>query len=157
MNARPPIWRLGSCAQESGFLAYLICSALLTSFRTTVRQRYQLVLGKPPQCQADLCGHSSALSALLALKLVGSGATMPSILEAACQLLEVLNGLQEGDVLWMMAFRRGPFLIQEIRQIAAERVAKALPSRTSERPGSSLHPDIRSRRREAHGSLWSFS
>ncbi|OCJ04770.1 RpiR family transcriptional regulator [Rhizobium sp. AC27/96] len=119
-------------AQEGGVLASLIDSEItaLSSIRTSVLDsdirafseclrdsRRIFILGR---------GHSAALSALIALRLIRSGYEAIDLGGSMHQLPEVLNSLGKNDVVWLIAFRRAPSLIHEVRQIAAKKGAKTL-------------------------------
>jgi DNA-binding MurR/RpiR family transcriptional regulator len=112
-------------AEEGGLLASVLDSEIsaLERLRTSVSDadirafsqslrdcRRIYVLGR---------GHSAALSSLLALRLVRSGYDAVDIGSSMHQLPEVLNTLTKGDVLWIMAFRKAPSIVREIRQVAA--------------------------------------
>ncbi|MDO1582480.1 MurR/RpiR family transcriptional regulator [Rhizobium oryzicola] len=71
-------------------------------------------------------GHSAALSALIGLRLTRSGYHAINIAAQMEQLPELLCSLSEGDVLWLLSFRRAAPLVQEVRRIAAERGAVTL-------------------------------
>jgi DNA-binding MurR/RpiR family transcriptional regulator len=119
-------------AQEGGILASLIDSEItaLSSIRTSVLDtdirafseclrdaRRIFILGR---------GHSAALSALIALRLMRSGYEAIDLGASVHQLPEVMNTLGEKDVVWLIAFRRIPSLIHQVRQIAARIGAKTL-------------------------------
>ncbi len=119
-------------AQEGGILATLIDSEImaLNSIRTSVLDtdirafseclrdsRRIFILGR---------GHSAALSALITLRLMRSGYEAIDLGGSMHQLPEVLNTLGKDDVVWLIAFRRAPSFIQEVRQIAGRKGATTL-------------------------------
>lgn len=119
-------------AEEGGLLASVLDSeiAALNNVRNTVSDsdirsfserlrdsRRILVFGR---------GHSSALSALIALRLVRSGYNAINLAGQIDQLPELLWSLSKGDVLWLLSFRRIAPLVHEVRRIAAERGAVTL-------------------------------
>lgn len=71
-------------------------------------------------------GHFAALSSLIALRLNRSGYEATDLASQMHQLAEVMATLSAGDVVWLLAFRRAPPLLQEVRDIAARRGAKTL-------------------------------
>jgi DNA-binding MurR/RpiR family transcriptional regulator len=71
-------------------------------------------------------GHFAALSSLVALRLNRSGYEAIDLASQMHQLAEVMATLSAGDVVWLLAFRRAPPLLQEVRDIAARRGAKTL-------------------------------
>ncbi|ATN37039.1 RpiR family transcriptional regulator (plasmid) [Rhizobium sp. ACO-34A] len=71
-------------------------------------------------------GHSSALSALVSLRLNRSGYETVDLAARMNQLPEALNTLAAGDVIWFLAFRKVSPLVHEVRAIASERRAKVL-------------------------------
>ncbi|KQV84422.1 MurR/RpiR family transcriptional regulator [Rhizobium sp. Root1220] len=71
-------------------------------------------------------GHSSALSSLIALRLVRSGYDAVDIGSSMHQLPEVLHGLSKDDVLWILAFRNSPSIVREVRHVAAARGVRTL-------------------------------
>lgn len=71
-------------------------------------------------------GHFAALSSLITLRLSRSGYESVDLGNQMHQLPEVLGTLSAEDVVWFLAFRRAPPLLQEVRDIAARRGAKTL-------------------------------
>lgn len=71
-------------------------------------------------------GHFAALSSLIALRLNRSGYEAVDLSSQMHQLTEMLSTLSAQDVVWLLAFRRAPPLMQEVRDIAAQRGAKTL-------------------------------
>ncbi|WP_137132241.1 MurR/RpiR family transcriptional regulator [Rhizobium sp. FY34] len=119
-------------AEEGGLLASVLDSeiAALNTVRNTVSDadirsfsehlrdsRRIFVFGR---------GHSSALSALITLRLVRSGYHAVNIAAQIDQMPELLWSLSKGDVLWLLSFRRVAPLVHEVRRIAAERGAVTL-------------------------------
>lgn len=95
-----------------------ISDANIRSFSECLRgSRRIFVLGR---------GHSSTLAALIALRLNRSGYPATDLGSQMQQLPEALAGMGEGDVLWLLAFRKTAPLIQEVRTVAAARGAKTL-------------------------------
>ncbi|MBW6424248.1 MurR/RpiR family transcriptional regulator [Rhizobium sp. XQZ8] len=64
-------------------------------------------------------GHFAALSALIALRLNRSGYEAIDLASQVHQLAEVLKTMTSDDVVLLLAFRRLPALMQEVREIAA--------------------------------------
>jgi DNA-binding MurR/RpiR family transcriptional regulator len=90
----------------------------IRAFSTSLRgSRRVLVFGR---------GHFAMLSSLIALRLNRSGYVAIDLASQMHQLTEVLTTLSEDDVVWLLAFRRAPPLLQEIRDLAAKRGAKTL-------------------------------
>lgn len=119
-------------AETGGVLASLIDSEItaLSNIRTSVSDadirgfsetlrdaRRILVFGR---------GHSSALCSLVALRLVRSGYDAIDLGTQIHQLHEILSGLTEGDVLWLMAFRKAPNLIEQVSTVAAKKGVRTL-------------------------------
>jgi DNA-binding MurR/RpiR family transcriptional regulator len=119
-------------AEEGGLLASVLDSeiAALNTVRNTVSDadirafsehlrdsRRIFVFGR---------GHSSALSALITLRLVRSGYEAVNIASQMDQMPELLWSLSKGDVVWLLSFRRVAPLVHEVRRIAAERGAVTL-------------------------------
>ncbi|MGK9263390.1 MurR/RpiR family transcriptional regulator [Sinorhizobium sp. M4_45] len=71
-------------------------------------------------------GHSAALAALIALRLNRSGYPTADLSSQMHQLAEALSILEEGDALWLLAFRKASPLIQQVCEIAAAKGAKVL-------------------------------
>lgn len=71
-------------------------------------------------------GHFAALSSLIALRLNRSGYEAIDLASQMHQLAEVLSTLSAEDVVWLLAFRRAPPLLQEVRDIASQRGAITL-------------------------------
>jgi DNA-binding MurR/RpiR family transcriptional regulator len=71
-------------------------------------------------------GHSAALSALIALRLVRSGYPAVNVAGQMDQLPEMLRSLTEGDVLWLLSFRRVAPVMHELCRIAKARGAITL-------------------------------
>jgi DNA-binding MurR/RpiR family transcriptional regulator len=71
-------------------------------------------------------GHFAALSSLIGLRLSRSGYNAIDLAGQLHQLAEVLSTLAADDVVWLLAFRRAPPLLQEVRDIAAQRGATTL-------------------------------
>ncbi|MBP1847742.1 DNA-binding MurR/RpiR family transcriptional regulator [Rhizobium petrolearium] len=71
-------------------------------------------------------GHSSALSALITLRLVRSGYDAFNLGDQVDQLPEALSTFCKYDVLWLLTFRRTSPLVHELRRIAADRGAQTL-------------------------------
>lgn len=71
-------------------------------------------------------GHFAMLSSLIALRLNRSGYVAIDLASQMHQLAEVLTTLSKDDVVWLLAFRRAPPLLQEIRDLAVKRGAKTL-------------------------------
>lgn len=71
-------------------------------------------------------GHFAALSSLIALRLNRSGYEAVDLGSQMHQLTEMLSTLTAQDVVWLLAFRRAPPLMQEVRDIAAQRGARTL-------------------------------
>lgn len=71
-------------------------------------------------------GHFAALSSLIALRLNRSGYTAIDLASQIHQLAEILTTLSSEDVVWLLAFRKAPPLLQEVRDIAAQRGARTL-------------------------------
>lgn len=95
-----------------------VSDAEIRAFSTCLRDcRRILIFG---------CGHFAALSSLIALRLNRSGYKAIDLASQMHQLAEVLTTLTEHDVVWLLAFRRAPPLLQEVRDIAAKRGAKTL-------------------------------
>lgn len=119
-------------AEEGGLLASVLDSeiAALNQVRNTVSDadirafseglrdsRRVFVFGR---------GHSAALSALIALRLVRSGYPAVNIAAQMDQLPEMLRSLSKGDVLWILSFRRVAPVVHEVCRIAQERGALTL-------------------------------
>lgn len=71
-------------------------------------------------------GHFAALSSLIALRLNRSGYEAIDLASQMHQLAEVLSTLSAEDVVLLLAFRRAPPLLQEVRDIASQRGAITL-------------------------------
>lgn len=71
-------------------------------------------------------GHFAALSSLIALRLNRSGYEAVDLASQMHQLAEVLSTLSAEDVVLLLAFRRAPPLLQEVRDIASQRGAITL-------------------------------
>lgn len=119
-------------AEEGGLLASVLDGeiAALNNVRNTVSDadirsfsqrlrdsRRILIFGR---------GHSSALSSLIALRLVRSGYHATNVAAQMDQLPELLWSLSQGDVVWIFSFRRVAPLVHEVCRIASERGAVTL-------------------------------
>ncbi|MCM2474594.1 MurR/RpiR family transcriptional regulator [Rhizobium sp. CG5] len=71
-------------------------------------------------------GHFAALSSLIALRLNRSGYDSVDLASQMHQLAEALATLTSEDVVWLLAFRRAPPLLQEVCAIATKCGAKIL-------------------------------
>ncbi|SFA76527.1 transcriptional regulator, RpiR family [Rhizobium sp. NFR07] len=71
-------------------------------------------------------GHFASLCSLIALRLNRSGYEATDLGSQIHQLPELLSGLSSEDVVWLLAFRRAPSLLQEVRDVAARCGAKTL-------------------------------
>jgi DNA-binding MurR/RpiR family transcriptional regulator len=95
-----------------------VSDADIRAFSTSLRDsRRILVFGR---------GHFAALSSLIALRLNRSGYEAIDLGSQMHQLTERLSTLSAQDVVWLLAFRRALPLMQEVRDIAAQRGAKTL-------------------------------
>lgn len=95
-----------------------VCDADIRAFSQRLRDsRHIFVFGR---------GHSSSLSALIALRLNRSGYATTDLGNHMHQLPEALATLGPQDVLWLLAFRKASPLVHEVRAIAAERGAATL-------------------------------
>lgn len=119
-------------AEEGGLLASVLDSeiAALNNVRNTVSDRdIRAFSGQLRDSRRIFVfgrGHSSALSALITLRLVRSGYDAVNIASQIDQMPELLWSLSKGDVLWLLSFRRVAPLVHEVRRIAAERGAVTL-------------------------------
>jgi len=119
-------------AESGGALSSLIDSeiAALNSLRSSasdldIRQfsetlrdaRRILVFGR---------GHASSLSALIALRLARSGYDAVDLGAQMHHLAEAMASIDKGDVLWLLAFRKVPSIVEDIRKAAAKRGVKIL-------------------------------
>jgi DNA-binding MurR/RpiR family transcriptional regulator len=71
-------------------------------------------------------GHFAALGSLLALRLTRSGYDAIDLASQMHRMVETLTLLSSEDVVLLLAFRKAPPLLQELRELAAERGAKTL-------------------------------
>jgi len=71
-------------------------------------------------------GHASALGSLIALRLARSGYDAIDLGARMHQLPEVLSTIGESDVIWLLAFRKVPRLIEDINRASAARGARIL-------------------------------
>ncbi|MDP9836972.1 DNA-binding MurR/RpiR family transcriptional regulator [Neorhizobium huautlense] len=95
-----------------------VSDADIRAFSTSLRDSRRIfVFGR---------GHFAALSSLIALRLNRSGYEAVDLGSQMHQLTEMLSTLSAQDVVWLLAFRRAPPLLQEVREIAAQRGAKTL-------------------------------
>lgn len=95
-----------------------VSDADIRAFSTSLRDSRRIfVFGR---------GHFAALSSLIALRLNRSGYEAVDLSSQMHQLTEMLSTLSAQDVVWLLAFRRAPPLMQEVREIAAQRGAKTL-------------------------------
>ncbi|MFK4772030.1 MurR/RpiR family transcriptional regulator [Rhizobium sp. ZW T2_16] len=95
-----------------------VSDADIRAFSTSLRDSRRIfVFGR---------GHFAALSSLIALRLNRSGYEAVDLSSQMHQLTEMLSTLSAQDVVWLLAFRRAPPLMQEVRDIAAQRGAKTL-------------------------------
>lgn len=119
-------------AEEGGLLASVLDSeiAALNNVRNTVSDRDIRAFSEQLRDSRRIFvfgrGHSSALSALITLRLVRSGYDAVNIASQMDQMPELLWSLSKGDVLWLLSFRRVAPLVHEVRRIAAERGAVTL-------------------------------
>lgn len=119
-------------AEEGGLLASVLDSeiAALNNVRNTVSDRDIRAFSEQLRDSRRIFvfgrGHSSALSALITLRLVRSGYDAVNIASQIDQMPELLWSLSKGDVLWLLSFRRIAPLVHEVRRIAAERGAATL-------------------------------
>jgi DNA-binding MurR/RpiR family transcriptional regulator len=119
-------------AENGGALSSLIDSeiAALNSLRSSasdkdIRQfsetlrdaRRILVFGR---------GHASSLSALIALRLARSGYDAIDLGARMHHLAEVMASIGESDVVWLLAFRKVPSIVEDIRGAVATRGVKTL-------------------------------
>lgn len=95
-----------------------VSDADIRAFSTSLRDSRRIfVFGR---------GHFAALSSLIALRLNRSGYEAVDLGSQMHQLAEMLATLTAEDVVWFLAFRRAPPLLQEVREIAERRGAKTL-------------------------------
>lgn len=71
-------------------------------------------------------GHFASLCSLITLRLGRSGYNAIDLGSQIHLLPELLTGLTPDDVVWMLAFRKAPPLIGEVRDVAARAGAKTL-------------------------------
>jgi DNA-binding MurR/RpiR family transcriptional regulator len=64
-------------------------------------------------------GHFASLCSLIALRLNRSGYEAVDLGNQVHQLPELLSTLSSNDVVWLLAFRRAPALLHEVRTVAA--------------------------------------
>jgi len=90
----------------------------IRKFAETLRDaRRVLVFGR---------GHAASLSSLIALRLARSGYDAIDLGARMHQLPEVLSTLGGADVMWLLAFRKVPTIIEDVGGAAAGRGAKIL-------------------------------
>lgn len=90
-----------------------VSDADIRRFSETLRDgRRILVFGR---------GHASALSSLIALRLVRSGYDAIDLGSRLHQLAETLSSLTKDDVIWLLAFRKAPSIVEDVRRVAAAR------------------------------------
>ncbi len=119
-------------AEDDGLLASVLDSEIaalqqarnsvsdgdIRSFSTCLRDsRRVFVLG---------CGHFAALSSLITLRLNRSGYEAVDLAGNMLHLAEILSTMTEKDAVWLLAFRRATTLLQDVRDVAAERGATTL-------------------------------
>jgi DNA-binding MurR/RpiR family transcriptional regulator len=119
-------------AEEGGLLSSVLDSeiAALQQVRNSVSDAdIRAFSGTLRDCRRVFVfgrGHSAALSSLIALRLNRSGYGAVDLASQMHQLAEALATLSPDDVVWLLAFRKAPPLIHQIREIAAEKGAKTL-------------------------------
>ncbi len=119
-------------AEDNGLLASVLDSEItaLQQVRHAVSdadiRAFSAILRDSRRIFVFGCGHFAALSSLVALRLNRSGYEAIDLASRMHQLAEVLAALTAEDVVWLLAFRRTPPLIQEVREIAKRRGAKTL-------------------------------
>lgn len=119
-------------AEDNGLLASVLDSEIaalqqarnnvsdddIRSFAAAIRDcRRVFVFGR---------GHFAALSSLIALRLNRSGYEAVDLASQMHQIAEVLKTLCADDLVWFLAFRRAPPLLQEVREIAARCGARTI-------------------------------
>ncbi len=119
-------------AEEGGLLASLLDGeiAALNNVRNTVSdadiRSFSQSLRDSRRIFVFGRGHASVLAGLIALRLVRSGYQATNIAAQMDQLPEYLCSLSQGDVLWLLSFRRVAPVLHEVCRIAAGRGAVTL-------------------------------
>ncbi len=119
-------------AENGGALSSLIDSeiAALNSLRSSVSdqdiRQFSETLKGARRILVFGRGHASSLTALIALRLARSGYDAIDLGARMHQLAEVMASIGESDVLWLLAFRKVPSIVEDIRGAAATRGVKTL-------------------------------
>jgi DNA-binding MurR/RpiR family transcriptional regulator len=119
-------------ADGGGMLSSVIDSeiAALKTLRDTVSdpdiRRFSEALRDARRILVFGRGHASALGSLIALRLARSGYDAIDLGSRMHQLPEVLSALGDTDVVWMLAFRKVPSIIEDVMRAAGTRGAKTL-------------------------------
>ncbi len=119
-------------AENGGALSSLIDSeiAALNSLKSSASdvdiRRFSETLRDAKRIFVFGRGHASSLSSLIALRLARSGYDAIDLGSRIHQLAEVMTLLGDGDVLWLLAFRKVPNLVDNVHKAAAARSVKVL-------------------------------
>lgn len=119
-------------AEDGGVLSSVLDSeiAALQSVRNNVSdadiRRFSEALRNGRRILVFGRGHASALGALIALRLLRSGYDAIDLGTQVHQLAELLSSLREDDVLWLLAFRKAPSIVEDVRRAAATRGSTTL-------------------------------
>ncbi|GHA25634.1 RpiR family transcriptional regulator [Devosia pacifica] len=119
-------------AEEGDVLSSILDSeiAALQHVRTTVRdadiRAFSTALMKARKIFVLGRSHAATLSALIALRLRRSGYDSIDLAGQMHQLPEVLTGMTDQDVLWLLTFRKPAQVVLDVRAIAAETATTTL-------------------------------
>lgn len=119
-------------AEDGGVLSSVLDSeiAALQSVRNNVSdtdiRRFSEALRNARRILVFGRGHASVLSSLIALRLARSGYDAIDLGTRVHQLAEILSSLTEGDVVWLLAFRKAPSIVEDVRRVAAARGSRTL-------------------------------